>query len=257
MMKEDKYILRIKNLTKSFGGIKAVNSVNMDFWRRKITGLIGPNGAGKTTIFNLISGLIPPDEGEIYFEDKLISGKKPWEIAKIGIGRLFQDVRVFRKLTVMQNVMLGKLDHSGEFITNLFFRRKKVIMEDKITREEAKKWINFVGLTGYENVYAEDLSYGQQKLLSIARLLMGNYKLLLLDEPTAGVNPAMIKSLLELFKKMVKELGVTIIFIEHNMNVVLEIADWVFFLDEGKVSAFGRPDEILGDISVRKAYLGI
>jgi len=249
-------ILRLNNLTKYFGGLKAVDSVNIDFKKGKITGIVGPNGAGKTTLFNLISGFLIPDAGEIYFKNKRIDGLPPWERARAGIGRLFQDVRVFKKLSVQDNVLLGRLIHPGENPLNNFFAFKKVNRMEKELFEKARYWIEFVGLSGKEEAPAESLSFGQQKLLSIARMLMGEYELLLMDEPTAGVNPRMIKNLLNLIKQIAEQ-GRTIIFIEHNMNIVLEIADWVYFLDEGKVVSVGYPKDVLGDPKVRKAYLGI
>jgi ABC-type branched-subunit amino acid transport system ATPase component len=253
---ERRIALKVVNLTKSFGGLKAVDSVNLDFIKGRITGLIGPNGAGKTTIFNLISGFLIPDQGEIWLEDKRIDGLKPWEVAKSGIGRLFQDVRVFRELSVLENVLLGVVDHPGEYPLNLFFIPKLVRKKESDVLNKAREWIKFVGLEGKENSPASSLSFGQQKLLALARLLIGDFKILLLDEPTAGVSPLMIKPLLDLIRKIALT-GRTVIFIEHNMNVVLDIANWVYFLDEGKVASFGLPQDVLGDPDVRRAYLGI
>lgn len=248
-------ILYIENLSKSFGGIKAVDRVNIGFTEGKITALIGPNGAGKTTIFNLISGFLKPDEGNIYFKGEKITHLSPWEISKKGIGRLFQDVRVFKKLKVIENVILGE-ENPGEIPPNLFLKRKNVLIKEKENYGRAIEYLEFVGLKEKINSYGEELSFGQQKLLSIARLLIGNYRLLLLDEPTAGVNPEMIKSLMNLIRKIVEN-GKTVIFIEHNMNVVVELADWVYFLDEGKVIGFGTPEEVLGDPEIRMTYLGL
>ncbi len=250
------YIMKLHNVTRAFGGLRAVDEVSIEFSSGGITGLIGPNGAGKTTLFNLISGLLKLDCGEIYFDNIRVDGLTPWEIAKLGIGRLFQDVRVFKKLSVLDNVLLAKLQHPGESPLSVLFSTRRVTNAEKENLGEAHKWVKFVGLSGKENSPAESLSFGQQKLLAIARLLAGGYKLLLLDEPSAGVNPAMIKSLLELMKK-IADAGRTIIFIEHNMTVVLEIANWVFFLNEGRVISFGRPDDVLGNDEVRKAYLGV
>jgi ABC-type branched-subunit amino acid transport system ATPase component len=249
-------ILALHNLTESFDGLKAVDSVTLEFAKGKITALVGPNGAGKTTLFNLINGLLKPDRGEIYFESNRIEGLPRWEIARLGIGRLFQDVRVFNKLSVLENVLLGRLFHPGEFPLNVLFSHGKVAKVEKENLEEARHWIEFVGLSGKENSPAEAISFGQQKLLAFARLLAGGHKLLLLDEPTAGVNPIMIRSLLDLIMKIV-ETGRTIVFIEHNMTVVFDIADWVYFLDEGKIVSFGLPGDVLGDSEIRRAYLGI
>jgi len=247
---------KVVNLTKSFGGLKAVDSVNLDFIKGRITGLIGPNGAGKTTIFNLISGFLIPDQGEIWLEDKRIDGLRPWEIARCGIGRLFQDVRVFRNLSVLDNVLLGVINPPGELLVNAFFNSKNIKTKESDILKKAREWIKFVGLEGKENSPAGSLSFGQQKLLALARLLIGDFKILLLDEPTAGVSPLMIKPLLDLIRKIALT-GRTVIFIEHNMNVVLDIANWVYFLDEGKVASFGLPQDVLGDPDVRRAYLGI
>jgi len=250
---EDK--LALSEISKSFGGVKAVDKVSIDFIPGKITGLIGPNGAGKTTIFNLVGGFIKPDEGGIYWKGEKITGFPPWIIVRKGIGRLFQDVRVFRKISVLENVLLGK-QNSGEYPLNLLFRNKKIKVYEKENLKEAKYWIKFVGLEGKESSLAENLSYGQQKLLAIARLLIGGNEILLFDEPTAGINPTMTKNLLSLIKKIVKD-GKTVIFIEHNMNVVMEIANWVYFLDEGKMTAFGLPEDVLENPEIRLAYLGL
>jgi len=248
-------VIRLKNVSRSFGGIKAVNNVNMDFFSGRITGLIGPNGAGKTTIFNLISGFIKVDEGEIYFKDENITNQPPWKISRKGIGRIFQDIRVFKKLTVLENVLLGK-SNIGENPYNLFLQVKKVEKEERGNIEKARYWIKFVGLEGMENTPGENLSYGQQKLLSIARLLMGEYEVFLLDEPTAGIHPEIVKKFIELMRKIVEN-GKTIIFIEHNMNIVSEIADWLFFLKEGEIYDMGKPGDILGNEEIRRIYMGL
>jgi ABC-type branched-subunit amino acid transport system ATPase component len=248
--------LTLHNLSKSFGGLKAVDSVTLEFAKGRIIALVGPNGAGKTTLFNLISGLLKPEQGDVYYEGKRIDGLPPWEIARLGIGRLFQDVRVFNKLSVLENVLLGRLFHPGEFPYNVLFSHKNVTKVERGNLEEARHWIDVVGLAGEEDSLAEALSFGQQKLLTFARLLAGHHKLLLLDEPTAGVNPVMIKFLLDLIKKIV-EGGRTVVFIEHNMTVVFDIADWVYFLDDGRIVSFGLPADVLGDTEIRKAYLGI
>ncbi len=249
-------ILELKNVTKTFDGIKAVDSLFIGFEKGKITALLGPNGAGKTTVFNLISGFIRPDSGEIYYKGKNIIGLPPWEIANLGIGRLFQDVRVFERMKVIDNVMSAFKRQKGEIFFFPIIARWKVEKEEKIYKEKALHLLEFVGLKDKADELAENLSYGQQKLLSIARLLASESELLLLDEPTAGVDPQMITKLLELIKKL-PEKGKTIVVIEHNMNVVIEIANWVYFMDEGLVTSFGLPEDVLGDPEVRRAYIGI
>ena len=282
-------MLKINNLTKTFGGLKAVDNVTAEFRPGKITSLIGPNGAGKTTLFNLISGFLKPDEGEILLEvrgqkqedrnaesearsqkSEVISKRQddrskmqgaridrmtPYEIAKLGIGRLFQDVRVFKKMNCIDNIVTGRRIF-GENPLEALFLRKKVKRDEEIFIKKAEEILEFVGLKQKERVFAEDLSYGQQKLLSIARLLYGDFDILLLDEPTAGVNPAMIEKILEVIKNLAK-MGKTIIIIEHNMNVVYRISDWVYFMNEGAIVAFGFPDEVLGNEEVRRIYIGL
>lgn len=249
-------MLELRKITKSFGGLVAVNEVSMFFSRGKITGLIGPNGAGKTTIFNLISGFLKPNSGSITLEGKRIDGLPPWEIANLGVGRLFQDVRVFGKLTSLENVLLAKTPQPGENPLISLLRRRKVLEAERENMERTEKWLEFVGLWEQRDTLAENLSYGQQKLLTIARLLNGDFKVLLLDEPTAGVHPRMIKSILDVIRRLTDE-GKTVIVTEHNMEVITEISDWVYFLNEGKVVSFGLPQEVLGDPEVRRTYIGL
>lgn len=249
-------ILELKNLTKKFDGLIAVDNVSVDFYKNKITALIGPNGAGKTTIFNLITGLYTPTSGEIIFKNKRLNNLKPYQIAKLGIARLFQDVRVFQKLTALENILTVFPDEVGENFLDGIFKRKTTKLREKEQIEKAKEYLEFVGLSGYEDHLAGNLSYGQQKLLAIARLMASGADVFLLDEPIAGIHPKLIKKISQLILNM-KEMGKTIIFIEHNINVVIEVADWVYLLDEGKVVAFGLPDEILYDDITRKVYLGV
>lgn len=249
-------VLELKDVTKSFGGLVAVDSASLAFSKGKITGLIGPNGAGKTTIFNLITGFLKPDAGTIHFNGYTINGLPPFKIAQLGIGRLFQDVRVFDKLTALENVLLAKKEQPGENPLVSLFRRKTALDVEKKNMDEARRWLEFVELEEKEDSLAENLSYGQQKLLAIARLLAGGFEVLLLDEPTAGINPQMVKSVLDVIRRLAGE-GKTVVVIEHNMSVIMEISDWVYFMDEGKVVTFGLPREILEDPEVRKTYIGV
>jgi len=249
-------MLELRDVTKRFGGLLAVDNVSLAFSKGKITGLIGPNGAGKTTVFNLITGFLKPDAGEILFSDYRINGLPTWQIAQIGTGRLFQDVRVFSKLATLENLLLARKRQSGENPLVALFRRKSVLDMEEKNIDEARKWLKFVELEEEEKTLAENLSYGQQKLLAIARLLAGGFDLLLLDEPTAGINPEMTKSVLDVIRRLAQA-GKTVVVIEHNMNIIMEISDLVYFMDEGKVITFGLPQEILGDPEVRRAYLGI
>lgn len=249
-------ILELSNITKTFDGIRAVDGISIGFDKGRITALIGPNGAGKTTVFNLISGFLHPDEGAIRYRDRNIAGLTPWRIARMGIGRLFQDVRFFDRMTVKDNVLVGFRKQKGENAFMSVIARWKVTQEEHSFASQALKLLEFVGLADKALDLAENLSYGQQKLLAIARLLAADADILLLDEPTAGVNPQMVEALLDVIRKLATE-GKTVVIIEHNMNVVIEIADWVYFMDEGQIVSFGLSSEVLGDPEVRAAYIGL
>ena len=249
-------ILELRNVTKSFGGVRAVDGVSLGFEQGRITGLIGPNGAGKTTLFNLVSGFLQPDAGIIQCRGKVINRQPPWRIARTGVGRLFQDVRLFQRMTALDNIMTAFQRQAGENPLATVFGRWVVTRQERERSLKATELLQFVGLAGKADDLAEDLSYGQQKLLSIARLLAADADVLLLDEPTAGVNPSMVSVLLEVIRQLAQS-GKTVIFIEHNMNVVVEIADWLFFLDDGQVTDFGAPQDVLGNPEVRKAYIGV
>ena len=248
--------LECRNLVKTFGGVRAIDDLSVTFEAGRITALIGPNGAGKTTLFHLITGALRPDAGEILYRERRIDHLPPWRIAQLGIGRLFQDVRVFNKLTVLENVLVAFRGQSGENPLNSLLRRSAINRQERANVEEARRRLDFVGLGGLSAARGEDLSHGQQKLLALARLLAADADVFLLDEPTSGVNPEMVDTLLDLIRRLAGE-GKTVVVIEHNMDVVMEIANWVYFMDEGEIVAFGLPDEILGDREVRAAYLGL
>lgn len=250
-------MLKINNLTKSFGGLTAVNNVSLDFRAGKITSLIGPNGAGKTTLFNLITGFLKPDTGEIVYDGHLVHKMKPFEIAQLGIGRLFQDTRVFKKMSCLDNILLGYKDIQGENPLRAIAFAPRVKKLERMAGKKAEEQLEFVGLRGKKDAMAEDLSFGEQKLLNLAQLLFGEYQVLLLDEPTAGVNLVMIAKILEIIKNLAKKMNKMIIVIEHNMNVVLQISDWVYFMNEGEITAFGRPGDVLGNEEVRRIYIGL
>ena len=248
-------ILEVKGLTKSFGGIKAVDNLSFSLRKGSITSIIGPNGAGKTTVFNLITSNLYPDNGFIYYNGKTISKFSPHRAAVLGIGRLFQDVRVFNKLTALENILVSIKNNYGENpLTSLIFR-KKVRKAEEDKKVKAIKWLEFVGLLEKEDSLAENLSFGQQKLLSLARILANEADLLLMDEPISGIHPDIVDKVLTLIKRLAKE-GKTILLIEHNIGVVLSVSDWVMLLDEGKLVAFGLPSEIREDKKLRETYLG-
>ncbi len=250
-------MLELKNVSKSFGGVKAVDNLSLYFTQGKVFSLVGPNGAGKTTVFNLISGFLKADSGEILLRGKPIGNTAPWRIAGLGIGRLFQDIRIFENLSCLDNVLLAAKGNPGENPFRVFISPGRVRRFEEKNVEKARYWLNFVGLSGKEEVFADNLSYGQQKLLSLARLMAGEHDFLLLDEPTSGVNPALITKILDLVKKIVKEMAKTVVIIEHNMSVIMETADFVYFMDEGRCVTFGSPRDVLEDPRVREAYTGL
>jgi len=242
-----------------------IDDLDMNIQKGKITALIGGNGAGKTTLFNIISGLMKPDSGNIYFSNnKNISliGQTPDKITRFGIGRMFQDSHIFQSMSVLDNMLLADSNNFGEFPFISLFNSKKNEQSEKYRIEKARKV--FEELFGEDNPFwikkddpASSLSFGQQRLLGLARLFMGKYELVLLDEPTAGVNPAIITQAMNIIHKLVQEKNVTVFLIEHNMKVVLDVADFCCFMSHGNIQAFGTPDDVLGDDEVRKTYLGM
>ncbi|MBW1973333.1 MAG: ABC transporter ATP-binding protein [Spirochaetes bacterium] len=249
-------MLKIKSVSKSFEGIKAVNSLNMILEKKGIYGLIGPNGSGKTTLFNLISGFLPIDSGEIFYRGIPIHEKKPYQIYNMGLARTFQLTRIFPKMTVIENMMVPPKNQKGEKIFNLFLNKRKVIDQEINIRNKAMDLLNFVGLFPLRNELGKNLSYGQQKLLELARILMGEPEMILLDEPTAGVNPTMIRNLMEMIEKL-SDIGKSFLIVEHNIDVVIELCRWVYVLDHGEKIAEGRPNEIKSNEKVIEAYLGV
>jgi len=250
--------LKVKKVSKALNGLKIVDNVTATFLPGRITALIGPNGAGKTTLFHLITGELRADSGEIVYRGEDISRLKPYMIARKGAGRLFQDIRVFENLTVFENVASSCYTHNSESPCFPFTRRKALKNLDREMNERILFYLDFVGLSDKADEPAGALSYGQQKLLAIARLLAGGFTLLLLDEPTAGLNPVMVRKVLHVLEKVIDEdRDKTIILVEHNMSVVTETADWVYFMNEGRIAFFGRADHVLGDSEVREIYLGL
>ena len=233
-------MLRIVNVTKYFGRVRALESVTVRVDRGELVGLIGPNGSGKTTLINVITGYYEPDRGTVYLGDRKLTGMKPHEIAALGVARTFQVPRVFRSMTVMQNLMAA-----------LAYNR-----EAREGAEERAEWLlGALGLSEKRDELASNLSGGQQRLLEMARALIVNPKVLLLDEPTAGLNPAVIETLRELLQR-VKESGTAVLMVEHNMRVVSSFCDRVVAMNEGVIVAEGRPEEVLLNEAVIEAYLG-
>jgi len=248
-------MLQIEDLEKSFGGIKAVNRCSLKVEEGSITGLIGPNGAGKTTLFNLVTGFYKPDTGGIWFSGKRIDGLPPHKIAKRAISRTFQIPRELKEMTVLENLMLIPLMQKGERIWNSLFRPSLVRRQEREIMDKALDVLDFVELIRLKNDYAKSLSSGQKKLLELARTLMSDPKMILLDEPGAGVNPTLMKKLTRNIEKL-REEGRTFFLIEHDMDLITNLCDRVIVMDKGRRLAEGKPDEIKKDERVLEAYLG-
>lgn len=252
---ESNYILSANNLSKKFGGLKAVNNAMIRVKEGTITGLIGPNGAGKSTLFNLLSNFIKPDQGEVIFNDKYIHQMPSHQIAKNGCIRTFQVARVLSRLTVLENMLLGTQKQTGENFFQVLINRKKIYKEEKANKEKALTILESVGLIDKTYDYAGALSGGQRKLLEMARTLMTDPKLILLDEPAAGVNPTLINQICEHIINWNKQ-GISFLIIEHNMDVIMSLCDHIWVLAEGSNLADGTPADIQNNSQVLDAYLG-
>jgi ABC-type branched-subunit amino acid transport system ATPase component len=240
---------------KKFGGLKALDKVSLDVEENSITGLIGPNGSGKTTLFNIISGFYTRDSGEIYFRGERIDGLCPHEIAVRGLCRTFQISKAPNRMTVLENMLLTPKEQTGEGIMSILFRYGQIAREERTNLRRALSLLELVNLRGLSNEYAGNLSGGQKKLLTLGRILMAGPDLILLDEPTAGVNLTLVKDLLETMKKLRDREGKTLFLVEHNMKVISGICDKVYVLDFGKKIAEGKPEEVQRDERVLEAYL--
>ena len=248
-------MLKVNNLTLKFGGLLAVNDVSLSIHPGKINGLIGPNGAGKTTFFNLVSGVYKPTSGEILFNDKRIDGKPSFRIHEMGISRTYQVINLFRKMSVLENVQVGMHSHlkSGYFAS--VFKTKKQRQEEAGCLEQAYAWLDFVGLLPKAKQSAYELSYGEQRLLEIVRGMASNPRLLLLDEPAAGMN-SKEKEALDILLRKILDKGITIFLVEHDMKLVMGVTDYIFVLNYGGKLAEGTPDAIQNNTEVITAYLG-
>ena len=248
-------ILDAKQLSKSFGGLKAVNNAHIQVKQGSITGLIGPNGAGKTTLFNLLSNFIRPDQGEVIFDGEAIQHLSPHKIALQGCIRTFQVARVLSRLTVLENMLLATQKQTGENLLQLWLKQGIVKQEERDNREQALSILESVGLIEKRHDYAGALSGGQRKLLEMARTLMSRPKLILLDEPAAGVNPTLIGQIGEHILNWNKQ-GISFLIIEHNMDMIMSLCDHIWVLAEGTNLADGTPGEIQQNTTVLEAYLG-
>ncbi len=249
-------LLQVKSLSHHFGGLKAVANFNLDLEPGELVGIIGPNGAGKTTVFNLITGVYRPTEGLIQFNGHSLVGLQPHQIINKGIARTFQTIRLFKDLSVLDNVRIACYSQVRYGPWSSFLQTKVFSAEERKIREEALRLLGIFNLSGYAQAQAKNLPYGEQRRLEIARALATQPRLLLLDEPAAGMNPGEIKRLMELIQWIRREFDLTTILIEHQMRVVMGICERILVLDFGETIAEGKPKEIQNHPRVLEAYLG-
>ncbi len=249
-------VLVARNISKAFGGVQAVRGLSFELPPQAIYSIIGPNGAGKTTAFNLLTGIYPLDGGEIFLEGKPLHGRPQHEIARAGIGRTFQNIRLFKGLTVVENVMTAADPHSryGLLEAAVPWGRKRTC--EKAVRDASRGYLELVGLGHHQEAKAEGLPYGMQRKLEVARALAGNPKVLLLDEPAAGLNPREVAEFIDLIRSLHERFRFSIMVIEHRMEVVMELSERIFVLNFGELLASGTPEEIRRNREVTAAYIG-
>jgi branched-chain amino acid transport system ATP-binding protein len=256
-----KPILEVKKLTMNFGGLRALDSLDLDVREGEIVALIGPNGAGKTTFFNCLTGIYPPTSGEMLISppgkpSKRLNGLKPNQVTEQGLARTFQNIRLFPNMTVLENVMIGRHCRMSAGVPGAIFRPKSTVREEKQVVADSYAMLEKIGLTQFVNEFAKNLPYGAQRRLEIARAMATEPFILLLDEPAAGMNAKETKELDRLIVKIRDEEGISILLIEHDMKLVMSLSDRIFVVDYGKKIAQGTPAEIKHNPAVIKAYLG-
>ncbi len=248
--------LAATGLSRRFGGIQAARQVDLELRPGEVVALVGPNGAGKTTIFNLLTGFLRPDAGRVYLDGEDITHLAPWQRARRGLVRTFQDVRVFQRMTVLDNVLVAVPNQAGENLLSLFFRPRRVAADEKIARALAFGYLEFVGLADRAGVLAESLSFGEQKLLALARALAVRPTVILLDEPASGIDPQWVGRMLDLIRRL-RGAGCTVGLVEHNLEAVRAVADRAYFLEAGQVIASGHPEELIRDRRLAEIYFGV
>jgi branched-chain amino acid transport system permease protein len=249
-------ILEVKGLCRSFGGIQAVDNFSMGLERGKITALVGPNGCGKTTAFNMITGFLKPDRGRIHYEDRDITNLPAHRMTDLGIARSWQDVRIFQGMTVLDNVLLARQNQGGERLRKLFFVPWHMKKEQEMHLERGLFYLEIAGLRNHALEVARNLSFAEQKLLAIARLLATEATVLLLDEPSSGVDPNWVKNLMQIIRELSRS-GKTICIVEHNLEVVRETSDTVYFMAEGRKVAQGKAEALMANPELREIYFGV
>ena len=249
-------MLKVKNITKTFGGLTALENVTLDVTAGSITGIIGPNGAGKTTLFNIITGLYTQTSGKVYLEEKNISFSPPEALAKLGLVRTFQNVELFGQMTVLENVMVGLHTKSRSGFLSCAFKLPGQIKEEKLIREKSMRWLEFTGMTELADMRANNLPFGKSRLLEVSRALALEPRIILMDEPAAGLNSHETFQLAELIRR-IKESGVTVVLVEHDMELVMDICETIIVLNLGEKLTQGTPREIQENPAVISAYLGV
>jgi branched-chain amino acid transport system ATP-binding protein len=249
-------LLNATRVVKRFGGLTAVNRMDFNLEKGEIVSIIGPNGAGKTTFFNTMTGIYKPEEGEILFNGKSLLGLRPDQIAERGISRTFQNIRLFSNMSVIENILVGMHPHLKQSAVDSLFRLPSFKKEELAAEKEAEELMEYVGVKGVGNELAKNLPYGAQRRVEIARALAADPLLLLLDEPTAGMNPLETADAIKLFRRIRDEKGITVLLIEHDMRVVMNISERISVMDYGEKLAEGTPAEIRANPKVVEAYLG-